>query len=201
MAAARAMGEGFAPLMERRLFPELGLRRTYVAVPKAEMQSYAWGYNRNGQPVRVAPGLLAAEAYGVKSNAVDMVRFLEVNMGVGPVTAKVARAVAATQVGYYRAGELTQALVWEWYRQPVEPDRLVAGNSLNMKAVPATAIDPPALPGGDVIVNKTGSTNGFGAYVAFIPGRKLGIVMLANRNYPNEARVRAAHQVLSRLAE
>jgi beta-lactamase class C len=201
VAAARAMGEGFEALMERRIFPELGLRRTYVVVPEGEMRAYAWGYNREDRPVRVNPALLASEAYGVKSNAVDMARFLEVNMGVGAVSPKLTRAVAATQTGHYRAQGVTQALIWEWYPWPVEPDRLAAGNTLNAKAVPTSTIEPPARPGGDALVNKTGSTGGFGAYVAFIPGKRLGIVMLANRFYPNEARVRAAHRVLSRLAE
>src|SRR3546814_4412726 len=49
---------------------------------------------------------------------------------------------------------------------------------------------------GDVLVNKTGSTNGFGAYVAFVPARGLGVVMLANKNYPIAARIEAAHTLL-----
>jgi beta-lactamase class C len=202
VATARAFGGSFTTLMERRLFPELGLRRTYIDVPAAEMGSYAWGYNRDDKPVRVNPGPLANEAYGVKSNAVDMIRFLEVNMGIGAVPPGLARAVAATQVGYYRAGELVQGLIWEQYPWPVALERIVAGNTpaVILNALPATAIEPPLAPR-DAILNKTGSTNGFGAYAAFIPGKRIGIVMLANRNYPNAARVKAAHAVLSRLAE
>lgn len=200
MVTARAMGGSFASLAQE-LFRELGLQRTYVDVPAAEMKSYAWGYNRAGKPVRVSPALLADEAYGVKSNAVDMARFLEVNMGVAPVPEKLARAVSATRTGYFRSGGLIQDLIWEQYPYPVPLDTLVTGNTMNQKAHPATAIDPPMAPRQDAIVNKTGSTLGFGAYVAFVPDRKIGIVMLANKFYPNEARVKAAHRILSRLSE
>ncbi|PBB89464.1 class C beta-lactamase [Mesorhizobium sp. WSM3864] len=202
MATAKAMGASFPALMEKRLLPELGLRRTYVNVPAAQMKSYAWGYNRNDKPVRVTPALLAAEAYGIKSNAVDMIRFLELNMGIGKVPDDVARALDATHTGYFRAGELIQDLIWEQYPYPVELAKIVAGNAPKMlEPTPATAIEPPMAPRADVILNKTGSTNGFGAYVAYVPSRKIGIVMLANKAYPNEARVRAAYQVLSRLGD
>jgi beta-lactamase class C len=182
--AAKAMGESYETLMQRQLFPDLGLRRTFITVPAAEMKSYAWGYNRDDKPVRVSPALLATEAYGAKSNAVDMARYLEVNMGIGTVSEKIASAVQATHIGYFRSGELIQDLVWEQYPYPVELDKIVAGNSAKMimNATPATAIDPPMAPRGDVVLNKTGSTNGFGAY-------------------PNDARVKAAYAVLSRLAE
>jgi beta-lactamase class C len=50
------------------------------------------------------------------------------------------------------------------------------------------------------LFNKTGSTLGFGRYVAFVPAYRIGIVMLANRNYPVAARVEAAHDILEYLA-
>jgi beta-lactamase class C len=98
---------------------------------------------------------------------------------------------------------LTQDLIWEQYAYPVALKTLLAGNSSTMvlKATPAVEFKPPLAPRQDVWINKTGSTNGFGAYVAFVPEKQLGIVMLANKNFPNEDRVAAAYKILSALAE
>lgn len=200
MVTANAMGGPFEALAQD-LFHDLGLKRTYITVPQSEMKSYAWGY-RDDKPVRVNPAPIANEAYGVKSNAVDMLRFLEVNMGVGTAPGSIQRAVNATHTGYFQAGGLVQDLIWEQYPDLVGLDKLVAGNASEMlKPLPATAIDPPMPPRADVLINKTGATGGFGAYVAFLPAKKIGIVMLANRAYPNDARVKAAYAVLSKLAE
>ena len=42
---------------------------------------------------------------------------------------------------------------------------------------------PQALEG-QRLLNKTGSTNGFGAYVAFVPGRDLGLVIRPTATIP-----------------
>src|SRR5581483_8200220 len=152
IVTARAMGADFAALAEQRLFPALGLKRTFINVPASAMASYAWGTNSAGKPVRVGPSPIATEAYGVKSNAVDMLRFLEVNMGVGDVDPSIARAAATTHTGYYRAGPFIQDLVWEQYPEPAELADMMAGNEVSFKALPATAIEPPMPPRADVIL-------------------------------------------------
>ena len=81
--------------------------------------------------------------------------------------------------------------------------RLQAGHSTPMALQPhriARLPAPQALEG-QRLLNKTGSTNGFGAYVAFVPGRDLGLVILANRNYPNAERVKIAYAILSGLEQ
>jgi beta-lactamase class C len=200
---ALALNDDFAHLMETEMFPRLGLEDSYITVPAAAMARYAWGYNRDGKPTRVNPGWLAGEAYGVKSSTADMMRFVEANIAPDTLAPLVQRAVEGTHIGYFRAGEMVQGLGWEQYPFPVSLERLLAGNSsdMAMKPNPAEALVPPAAPEGPALFNKTGSTNGFGAYVAFVPDRKIGVVMLANKNFPIPARITATHAVLEQLAE
>lgn len=197
---AKAMGRGFDSAMQDTLFPALGLKNTFTVVPKAKMADYAQGYKRTGEPARVTPAILSSEAYGVRSTAEDMIRFVDANMGLEKLDGKVRQAVLNTHTGYFSVGAMTQDMIWEQYAQPAALKTLTETNSgALLKTVPVSEITPPLKPSEDVFINKTGSTNGFGAYVAFIPKQKLGIVILANKNYPNEERVSAAYEILTAL--
>lgn len=198
---AKSMGEPFDRLMEQTLFPKLGLADTFIRVPEALMKRYAHGYTKTGKPVRVTPGVLDAEAYGVKTTASDLARFLEVNMNAVNLEDAMQEAIAATHTGYFQVGVMTQGLGWEMYRYPADLDALVAGNSPAMILEPnrAARLSPSRAPEAAMLFNKTGSTNGFGAYAAFVPARKLGLVLLANKNYPNSARITAACRIITAL--
>lgn len=199
---ALAMGGDFADLLETRLLPRLGLGSSHIRVPETEIDHYAWGYDRSGRRVRVNSGIFDAEAYGVKSTAADMIRFVEANIRPEALEPALRRAVEGTHVAHFRIGEMGQGLGWEQYPYPIALDRLLAGNgyAVMMEAISVAQVTPPEAPSGPTLFNKTGSTNGFGAYVAFVPEQGIGIVMLANRNFPIPARVEAAHAVLERLS-
>lgn len=70
---------------------------------------------------------------------------------------------------------------------------------MSRQANPAARLYPPLQPRGHVPINKTGSTSGFDACVAFASDRKLGIVLLANKNYPVDARVTVVLAILTRI--
>lgn len=77
---------------------------------------------------------------------------------------------------------MTQDLIWEQYPLPVHLETLLEGNaSAMLNTVKTEMIEPPQAAQSSVWVNKTGSTNGFGGYVAFIPEQQLGIAILANK--------------------
>ena len=201
--AAQSMGASFDELMEKTLLPKLGLKHSYLKVPQDQMGLYAQGYNKDNKPVRVEPGALDSEAYGVKTSASDLLRYVEANMNPTSLEKPLQQAIATTHTGYYTLGEMTQGLGWELYNYPVTLDTLLAGNSSQMavEAHEVQWLNPPQPPRETVLINKTGSTGGFGAYVAFIPAKDIGIVILANKNYPNPERVKIAHKILSALAE
>ncbi|EZP06809.1 TPA: class C beta-lactamase PDC-115 [Pseudomonas aeruginosa] len=201
--AARSLGQPFERFMEQQLFPALGLEQTHLDVPEAALAQYAQGYGKDDRPLRVGPGPLDAEGYGVKTSAADLLRFVDANLHPERLDRPWAQALDATHRGYYKVGDMTQGLGWEAYDWPISLKRLQAGNSTPMALQPhriARLPAPQALEG-QRLLNKTGSTNGFGAYVAFIPGRDLGLVILANRNYPNAERVKIAYAILSGLEQ
>jgi beta-lactamase class C len=200
LVTAKEQGKPFSGLMEERLFPALQLSHSYIVVPPARMGDYAEGYAKNGEPVRMKGDVLSSESYGVRATAADMLRFVEVNLGVRAVEPSLRQAIVATHIGYFRAGPITQDLIWEQYAWPVKLETLLDGNAPKaIDPTPATKIDPPLAPSDATWINKTGSTNGFGTYVAFVPARRIGIVILSNRNYPIAARVTAAYKIFTAL--
>jgi beta-lactamase class C len=198
---ALALQRDFAETMENELFPALGLNHSYIHVPNNAMGLYAWGYNETNQPVRVNPGLFDAEAYGVKSTSADMLQYVQVNMDPSQLKDPFRQAVLGTQQGYFTVGDMVQGLGWEQYAHPAMLQKILSGNSETIIWDSHRAIKWPRSkkPSGPVLYNKTGSTGGFSAYVAFIPEKKVGIVILANKNYPIPARVKAAIGILNQL--
>lgn len=199
---AQAFGMRYAQAAQTVLFPELGLSNTWIDVPPKAMSEYAYGYDRKtDKAIRVTPGVLDAEAYGVKSSARDMLKLLDAELGNVAVPSELAAAIRRTQEGQFKTAFFIQDMIWEQYPWPVELEALESGNGYDfiMHPQPVERLAPALAPQKNVILDKTGSTNGFGGYVAVLPGENLGIVVLANRNFPNEARVKATYSLIEAL--
>ncbi|OBL91962.1 class C beta-lactamase [Acinetobacter baumannii] len=196
---ALSMNKPFDQVLEKTIFPALGLKHSYVNVPKTQMQNYAFGYNQENQPILVNRGPLdAAPAYGVKSTLPDMLSFIHANLNPQKYPADIQRAINETHQGRYQVNTMYQALGWEEFSYPATLQTLLDSNSeqIVMKPNKVTAISKePSVK----MYHKTGSTNGFGTYVVFIPKENIGLVMLTNKRIPNEERIKAAYAVLNAI--
>lgn len=197
--AALSMDDTYTNLIEKNVLKKLGMNNSFVNVPESKMNQYAFGYNSKGEAIRVNPGVLDAEAYGVKTTSSDMIRYIEANMGEIPLDVNMQTALNNTKMGYYQASKFVQGLAWEMYQLPVSLDVLLQGNSSDtiINAKQAYWFNEPKTMPKNVWINKTGSTGGFGAYIAYIPEKKVGIIILANKSYPNSERVKAAYDILN----
>ncbi|AZE73310.1 Beta-lactamase [Pseudomonas synxantha] len=201
--AAQSLGQPFNVAMEKTLLPKLGLTNTYVRVRADKAGQYAQGYDKQQNPVRVSPGALDSEAYGIKTSSQDLARYVIANMHPQALEQPLQQAIAATHAGYYTVNGMTQGLGWERYPYPITLQALIDGNSTPMAMEPHKVnwLSPAQAQPANVLYNKTGSTGGFGAYVAYVPSKDMGVVILANRNYPNAERVKVAHAILSALGQ
>lgn len=200
--SGKAMGSNYKQAVQDVLFPAFGLHHTWIDVPKSDMSQYAFGYDRKTDaPIRVSPGVLDSEAYGVKSSVRDMLTVLDVELGHGKPPDELRKAVERTHEGQYKTAFFTQDMIWEQYPWPADLQTMTSGNGYDfiMKPQPAEKISPSLPPQKNVILNKTGSTNGFGGYIAMVPSEDIGVVVLANKNYPNEARVKATYSLIEAL--
>ena len=196
--AAGALNQTFTAAVEEQLLAPLGMTRTFYNVPQKELAHYAQGYNKENKPVRLNAGRLSMEAYGIKSCAPDMLTYLEALMGVRPVSVQMRSAMDNILIGRFRVGGMTQCLAWERYAYPARLETLLQGNSdsIIFGSPEATPVVLPESLQESTLMNKTGSTNGFSTYVVFVPARKTGIVLMANKNLPIAERVRLAWRLL-----
>lgn len=199
--AAKSVGAPFASLLDEKVIKALNLSDTFLVVPRHRLGSYAQGYTGANAPVRVNPGVFDQEAYGIKTTAADLLRFVEASVDPDRFEGSLKTALVAARSPVYQVRRMHQGLGWELYRAPARRADLLQGVDPEF-VLKANKIDPPSLhvqAETVATVSKTGSTGGFGAYALFQPERGTGVVILANRFWSNSARIETAYSILKKL--
>ena len=97
---------------------------------------------------------------------------------------------------------MTQGLGWEAYDWPISLKRLQAGNSTPMALQPHRIA---RLPAPQALEPAPAEQDRFHQRLRRLrgvrPGPRPGLVILANRNYPNAERVKIAYAILSGLEQ
>lgn len=151
-AIASVGGKPYFKMVEDNILQPLGMRSTFIEVPKALLPNYAQGYNEHGKPAPYYK-LNAWPAGGaLRSTISDMMKFLKANMGLeGPP--RLLKSMQFAQQGLFKVGDhLTMGLGWQRFSTKKE-----------------------------VIVDKNGGVDGFSSYIGMNPDKKTGIVILVNK--------------------
>jgi len=198
--AAKSLQDPYELALQKQVLHPLNMTHTFITMPSSQKPQYAQGYTTEGLPIRIHSGMLSAEAYGLKTSSADMLKYLNASINARQNGSSLARAMANTQVPYIKAGEFTQDLIWEQYDYPEDAARLQRSSmSAIRQDLAITQIPQEPASHAPVLVHKTGSTNGFSAYIAYVPQLHIGVVLLANKSYPVTERVKAGYQILNRL--
>lgn len=197
-------------LQNKNCVPINELYRKYILKPlnmapiglevDKKFQAYlAHGYMENGNaaPYFFNTNGLFPSAGDIRASIKDMSRFLAVAIGLPPkVPLNLKQAMQDTQTPRLEFGGIQQGLVWQIHS--LEDNTLLnEPEKMNMGPLPVKWLPMnQQVFDGNKLIDKTGATMGFRAYIAVIPGKQLGIVILLNKYISNGAIVNAGRKII-----
>lgn len=177
----------------------LGMQPIGVTVPKRWMPDYAIGYDDHEQVAPRIQDSVFPAAVGMKVSAGDMLHFLKAAIGLPGTPVLIAQAMRLTQTPYVETPGMQQGLAWEIYT--INPSNMNAflnpPTTINLGPLPARQLSKAEQAfNGDALIEKTGATAGFRAYMGVIPNRQSGIVILSNHRSINSNIVKLGRSIL-----
>lgn len=203
MALESATHQNYNQLYRTQILTPLKMQPIALVVPKKLEQFYAQGYGNNDEPVKPAELGLFPTAYGIKLSGSDMQNFLSAAIGLPGAPDKIFYPMRLTQTAFVRLSDRSQGLGWQIHS--LRPDRisslLQAAQPISLQPLSIVEVLEKPIYNGYALIDKTGTTNGFRAYIAVIPERKSGIAIMINKNIPNNKLVDSARKILLTLAK
>lgn len=202
MAVESATHQPLNTLYKQRILLPLHMQPIGISVPKTLQANLAQGYDSDGKAVApMAMSLLPAGGQ-VKASASDMQHFLSAAIGLPGTPERILYPMRLTQSVYVELpNTLMQGLGWVIH--PLEKNYinslLTATNAMDLGPIDVVDMYKKPIYSGNMLIDKTGMTDGFRSYIAVIPNKKTGIVILANKRVYSPAIVQAARQILFTL--
>lgn len=190
-------------LYVQKIFTPLDMQPIGFVVPESLEAHYAQGYDSKGKSTEHYVAKFFPAAGAMKMSAGDALKFLKAAIGMPDVNPIIRQAMKVTQTGYFHVEDHGQGLGWVIYPltyplgQDVKKALLTPPDDMNMGPLPAERIAKSKQKfDGSALIDKTGATDGFRAYIVVIPNLKSGVVVLTNRYVSNGEIVRMGRELL-----
>jgi beta-lactamase class C len=174
-----------------------------LAVPKKLQAQYAQGYDKDGNNAPCCQLKLLPAAWGMEASAHDMLLFLHAAIDLPGTPKNIAQAMRITQTPYVLLPNMQQGLGWQIHSLNYHTleDLQFAPLTMDTGPLPATTLPRnKRLFTRNALLDKTGATFGFRSYIAVIPAKQSGIVILANHYVSNGAIVNLGRYILLQTA-
>ena len=144
-------GMSYEELVKERILDPLGMSHTAVTLTPWMREHLALGHNAGGKVVSNWDAPTLAGAGALRSDAEDMLLFLDANLH--PERGPLEEAMAFAQKNRAPTDSPTRSIGLNWMRSHLDADTLVWHN---------------------------GGTGGYGTFAGILPSKKVGVVVLAN---------------------
>jgi beta-lactamase class C len=193
--------ESFNMLYRKKILAPLGMQQIGLTVPVKLKEFYAQGYTKQGELApQVQDGLFPA-AWAMKASAEDMSKFLSAAIGLPQTPESIFYPMRMTETTYLHVGTTEQALGWQAHDLKGDQIKLLLSGTenLGLQSHPVKGVFADNVFNGDQLIDKTGATGGFHNYIATIPSKKTGIVILTNRDISGNDTMLAGREILFKL--
>jgi len=182
--------------IERILSP-LQMSEIGFNVPSNLESNYAQGYLATGKPTPRIDSDLFSAGYDLKMTINDLSKFLQASLGLKGTPTEISDAIKLSQTPQVQLKNFQQALGWQvnTFKSPSELLQKLQVTTIEptpFKLLPKEkqTFNPKAL------IEKTGITDGFSAYIALLPQSKTGVAIVTNRAVKSESLVLTARTIL-----
>ena len=198
-----ATRKNFNQLYLKKIAKPLGMQPLGLTVPRSYQKYYAQGYDQNAQPIKPFQIKLSSFAGGIKASAQDMQRFLSAAIGLPGTPERIFYPMRMTQAAYVELPDKMQGLGWEVNAITRDniADLIENPKIIVLKAMEVVEIFDQPVFDGNLLIDKTGATEGFRSYIALIPNKKSGIVILTNKRAADSTIIKVGREILFKLTK
>ena len=192
-------------LMQRKILMPLNMKSAGLDINGNNQRYLAQGYTAAGKPARYMNAGLFGGAWAMRASAKDMGQYLRAAAGDPSVPYAMQQAMHYSQIPYYALTYEDMQFGLGWVVTPLNQKNAVQKLikkpehyhfvPSSVRKIPNPRFNPHAL------IGKTGATDGFRAYIAVIPEKKAGIVVMTNRFTRSHGQLTSiANEILLRVS-
>ncbi|PKN03602.1 hypothetical protein CVU75_01430 [Candidatus Dependentiae bacterium HGW-Dependentiae-1] len=183
-ALEETTGKSFQDLLVHRILLPLGMSRVGIAIPEGYATYCARCYDKMGKLTKRWHHPLLLGSAALRASSIDMLAFLKAAIGLPGTPERVVAAMHLTQTPHVYQGNASIGLGWCIRDLQILASVKKRSGPLFKNACVCRVKKNKQVFNGHAFFDKTGTTEGFHAYIAAMPSYSKGIVVMMNRTLP-----------------